>query len=138
MAGRALVFSNPEVIEAVRKEFIPYAGDQWYLHRKEDAEGDFFWKVVAGGHMRHRPVNETRQGVYVATPEGSLLASTNPRAADRALEMFNSALLAWRQPPDQGSGFPRPLGPVAGAGTPVQGSGRTDPTGRTGLNSTTS
>lgn len=99
MAGRALVFSNPAIIELASTRFIPYAGDQWYLHRQQDADGEFFWKVVKDGHMKHRPPNETRQGVYAATPEGDLLASSNPRSGERALEMLNTALASWKERP---------------------------------------
>jgi hypothetical protein len=150
VAGRALVFSNPEVIRLLQTDFVPYAGDQWYLHRQQDEAGRFFWKVAQQGYRRDAPVDETRQGVYAATPDGELLGSLNhPGSAPRNIEMMHSALAQWqkrtgtetaaasrdtdaeylRRPPDGGlilNVFSRiPLPPPAGvAWTPNQATGR--------------
>jgi hypothetical protein len=40
------------VVQLLKKRFVPYAGDQWYLHRRQDAQGQFFWKVAQQGHNR--------------------------------------------------------------------------------------
>lgn len=69
------MFSNPEVVRRINAEFVPYAGDQWYLHRQKDADGEYFWKVAQQGHNRNRPPDTTRQGLYVATADGTLLGS---------------------------------------------------------------
>ena len=55
--------------------FVAYAGDQWYLHRRQDEAGRFFWKVAQQGHYKDRPEDETRQGLYAAAPDGMLLGS---------------------------------------------------------------
>lgn len=47
--------------------------------------------------MKHLPVDQTRQGVYTATPDGELLASSNPTAAAPTLNMLNAALAKWGQ-----------------------------------------
>jgi len=145
-----LVFSNPEVIRLLQTEFVPYAGDQWYLHRQQDAAGRFFWKVAQQGHMRNNPIDQTRQGVYAATPDGEMLGSINhPGSAPRNIEMMRSALARWqkrdgappvavsapadaeylRQPPEGGlilNVFSRiPLPPPAGVEwTPNRATGR--------------
>lgn len=74
--GRELIFSRPEIIQILNEKFIPYAGDQWYLHRQKDQDGVYFWKVAQQGHNRNLPEDSTRQGIYVATPDGALLASS--------------------------------------------------------------
>jgi len=75
VTGRELVFSNPDVVRLAKTAFVPYAGDQWYLHRQKDADGAYFWKVAQQGHFRERPESTTRQGIYVATVDGQLLGS---------------------------------------------------------------
>jgi len=80
VVGRELIFSDPEIAELITGRFVPYAGDQWYLHRQQDEEGRYFWKVAQQGHYARRPMDQTRQGIYVATPDGQLLASDHFRA----------------------------------------------------------
>jgi hypothetical protein len=97
VAGRALVFSDPQVVRLLRTQFVPYAGDQWYLHRQQDAAGEFFWKVVQQGHRKAAPRNETRQGVYVSTPEGELLGSDHFHPwVSRMMTLLNGSLERWR------------------------------------------
>ena len=79
MVGRELIFSNPEIARLITSGFVAYAGDQWYLHRQKDELGAYFWKVVNQGHRAGRPEDETRQGIYVATADGRLLASDHFR-----------------------------------------------------------
>ena len=61
--GRELIFSNPEISGTITSRFVAYAGDQWYLHRQKDADGEFFWKVAQQGHMARLPEDATRQGI---------------------------------------------------------------------------
>ena len=56
--------------------YVPVACDDWYQRRRKDAEGRFFREVSAqspqgGSH------NRTRQGVYLLTAGGKLLAWKN-------------------------------------------------------------
>jgi hypothetical protein len=102
VTGRALVFSNPEILDLIKTSFVAYAGDQWYLHRQQDAVGQYFWKVVQQGHNRNRPTEQTRQGVYAATPDGVGLGSINTWSAERTAEMLRGALEKWKQRPEAG------------------------------------
>jgi hypothetical protein len=104
VAGRALVFSNPDIVRLLKTDFIPYAGDQWYLHRQQDAVGEYFWKVVQQGFRKDRPTEETRQGVYAATPDGTLLGSLNTWSAERTLAMMTKALDQWEKEAAPSSG----------------------------------
>jgi hypothetical protein len=92
VAGRALVFSHPEIVRLLQTRFVPFAGDQWYLHRQEDADGAFFWKVARQGYRGDRPEDETRQGIYAATPDGALLGSLNSWSPEKTLAMLRGAL----------------------------------------------
>jgi hypothetical protein len=95
VVGRELIFSNPEIADLITARFIPYAGDQWYLHRQQDAEGAFFWQIAQQGHYAQRPRDSTRQGIYVATADGRLLASDHFRAHQATfLAMLRRALAA--------------------------------------------
>ena len=66
-------------------------------HRK-DAEGRYFRKIAEQGHYagRTRPT-ATRQGLYVATADGHLLASVNSTQADRVLKMMKQGAAKWQQ-----------------------------------------
>ena len=54
MAGRALVYSDPDVIALVSREFIPVAENSSYLQTERDAKGEFFRLVVEQGHYGGR------------------------------------------------------------------------------------
>jgi hypothetical protein len=98
VAGRELVFSNPEVVRLAKEAVVPYAGDQWYLHRQKDADGRFFWKVAQQGHRKNQPEDTTRQGIYVATADGSLLASDHFHpSAERMVTLLQNSLERWKQ-----------------------------------------
>ncbi|MGV3723092.1 MAG: hypothetical protein ACO1SX_19505, partial [Actinomycetota bacterium] len=91
--GRELIFSNPEIAGLITERFVAYAGDQWYLHRQKDSLGAYFWKVAQQGHNGKLPEDSTRQGVYVADPDGALLASDHFRPDAAAfLAMLNRSL----------------------------------------------
>jgi hypothetical protein len=145
------VFSDEEVVRLLKSSFVPYAGDQWYLHRQQDAEGTFFWKVVDQSHRKDAPKDETRQGVYAAAPDGRLLASDHFRPSSEAMvNLLKASLAKWEglrktrqaviEAAPQDAGFVReppkgglilnvytriPLPPPAGkAWTPNQATGR--------------
>jgi hypothetical protein len=102
VAGRALVFSDPTVVHLLKTRFVPYAGDQWYLHRRQDAQGQFFWKVAQQGHNRSLPEDSTRQGIYAAGPDGTLLGSINSWSAEKTVAMLHTAIERWQQQPRSG------------------------------------
>jgi hypothetical protein len=99
VAGRALVFSHPPIVQLLKTRFVPYAGDQWYLHRQQDPAGAFFWKVAQQGLRRNQPLDDTRQGIYTAGPDGVCLGSINSWSAERTLTMLRSALEQWERRP---------------------------------------
>ena len=98
MTGRALVFSQPEIIRLLSTEVVPYAGDMWYLRRRKDAAGEYMWKVWRQGYRKHQPETSSRQGYYVATADGRHLGSIhNGRGPAAALEMIRGALALWNE-----------------------------------------
>jgi len=98
VTGRALVFSQPEIIRLLSTEFVPYAGDMWYLRRQKDAVGEYMWKVWRQGYRKDQPETSSRQGYYTATADGRHLGSIhNGRGAAAALEMIRGALALWKQ-----------------------------------------
>jgi hypothetical protein len=123
VAGRALVFSNAEVIRLSSK-FVPYAGDQWYLHRQKDADGVFFWKVAQQGHNKDLPEDATRQGIYFAAPDGRLLGSDHFRpSAGAMVALMKTSLERWQ-----------PGSTAVPAGAPEKSLLRTPPVGGLILN----
>jgi hypothetical protein len=78
------------------KNFIPVADEVGHLQNKKDVEAKLFQKVAEQGHYagRTKPTG-TRQGIYAATPNGTLLSSINTRNADAMLRMMEKALEKW-------------------------------------------
>ena len=66
-------------------------------HRK-DIEGKYFRKIAEQGHYagRTQPTS-TRQGLYVATVDGHLLASVNSTDAGEVLGMMKRAVAKAQQ-----------------------------------------
>lgn len=99
MAGRALAFSNPEVIRLAKTQFIAVACDDWYQRRRDDAEGRFFRSVADQGPRDGRD-GSTRQGIYALTVDGHLLAYRNAgQSASATLDELREALHNWEQLP---------------------------------------
>ena len=76
MLGRALGFSDPEVIRIIKENFIPVVGDDWYQRRRKDDVGKFFRSVVdqtwKAGKWEPNG-GDNRQGIYCFTPSGRML-----------------------------------------------------------------
>jgi len=101
VTGRELVFSHPDVVRLARDSFVPYAGDQWYLHRQKDAPGQYFWKVAQQGHYKDQPEDASRQGIYVATPDGRLLGSDRfSPSPERMVGLLRRSLTQAKQTPE--------------------------------------
>ena len=100
MAGRASVFSHPEIIQLLSESFVSVADNCGYTQTQQDAKGEFFRLVAEQGHYggRTKPT-ATRQGLYTCTVEGDLLASINTRDADQVLGMLKTGLDKWGQRP---------------------------------------
>lgn len=109
MAAREAAFSDPEVKAVLEARFVPIAENCSYLQRQQDAEGDLFRLIAEQGHYggRFHPT-DTRQGMYVCTPDGTLLASCNVHGADRLLPVLHAALEKWETHPS--AAVPAPLG----------------------------
>jgi hypothetical protein len=92
------------VIE-LAKRFVPAADETWRLQRGDDAECRFFQAFADGAH--YRGAGGSRQGIYVVTPGGELLASGNVLDPDRVLAMMEETLAAWEALPDDRRRSPR-------------------------------
>jgi hypothetical protein len=94
-------FADAEVIRLAQKAFVPVAGDDWYERRRDDAEGKFFRHVADQG-PRKGEGGSTRQGIYVLTAGGRLLAYRNNRDPAVMRAMLRDSLRAWQSlPADQ-------------------------------------
>jgi hypothetical protein len=91
-------FADPEVIRLAREEFVAVACDDWYQRRKQDDEGEFF-RSVTEQSPRKAKGEGTRQGVYVFTAAGRLLAYRNHEDAGVMRDMIKEALEKWKQLP---------------------------------------
>ena len=105
MLGRALGFSDPEVIRLIRENFVPVVGDDWYQRRRKDAVGTYFRSVVdqtwKAGNWEPNGGND-RQGVYCFTPSGRMLTEmknvgSQPEELKRVL---NGAMAGWKGLPE--------------------------------------
>ena len=94
MAGRRSVWSNKKIIEA-SKDFVPVTDEVWRLQRGKDAESLHFQEMANEGHYRGE--GGTRQGIYVLTATGKLLASINNLNAEKVLEMIERGKEAWKR-----------------------------------------
>ena len=74
--GRVSTFADPEVLKLTQTAFVPLSTDDWYTRRRKDSEGEFFRKV-ADQSPRKGLNGATRQGIYVFTADGELLAFKN-------------------------------------------------------------
>jgi hypothetical protein len=75
VTGRALVFSQEEVVQRLKSDFVPVAGDKWYLNRQQDADGRFVRQLGAQLPAgRTLPGGAAPQGIYVAAADGTLLS----------------------------------------------------------------
>ena len=99
MAGRVLAFSDKEIIRLATEEYVPVAGDDWYQRRREDAEGEFYKKVSDQGPRKNSD-GRTRQGIYLFTASGKLLAYKNAQDPDVMRQVLRRGLAEWKKLPD--------------------------------------
>ncbi len=80
----------------MNEQFIPVAVDINYLQNQNDTEGKLFSRIVEQGHYagRTKPTN-TRQGLYIATADGTLLGSVNTTRASSVLKLMKDAIDQW-------------------------------------------
>jgi len=84
-------------VQELSESFVPCADEVWRLQRGEDAECLAFRAMADQGHYRGK--GGTRQGIYVVSPTGQLLASVNSLNAERVLETMQRGLEAWANLP---------------------------------------
>lgn len=80
------------------EDCIPVAGDDWYQRRREDAEGEFFRKVADQGPRKGQG-GSTRQGIYLFTASGKLLAYKNAQNGEIMRDVLQHGLAAWQKLP---------------------------------------
>ena len=99
MAGRALAFSDPEIVKMAKEDYVPVACDDWYQRRRQDAEGEFFRQVSDQGPRGNQPA--TRQGIYLLTAGGKLLAWKNAGQNPEVMrEVLRDGLKKWARLPE--------------------------------------
>ncbi len=101
MRGRAAAWSDPKV-QDLASRFVPVADEVGYLQTAKGPECDLFRKIAEQGHYagRTKPT-ATRQGIYAATTDGTLLASINTADPAAMAEMLEKALAKWDELPDE-------------------------------------
>lgn len=88
------MWSDEKVVEAT-KDFVSAMDEVWRLQRGKDAESLHFQAMADKGH--YGGGGGTRQGIYVLTADGTLLAASNHLSADKALETLAKGLEAWKK-----------------------------------------
>lgn len=91
MAGRGSAWSDA-VVHELASRCVPATDESWRLQTSDDPEARFFRTMVDDDPA---PVAGSRQGTYVCTPGGRLLArgnSTGPRAIE---QIIRNGLAAW-------------------------------------------
>jgi len=73
---------------------VPATDEVWRLQSGDDPESRAFQHFADHGHYRGK--GGTRQGIYVCTASGELLASANTLRADDVLKMLKDALEKFR------------------------------------------
>jgi hypothetical protein len=96
VAGRRSVWSD-ERVAALATEFVPAADEVWRLQRGAEADCRFFQRMVNGGELITD--KRSRQGIWVCSPNGTLLASINSLDPDRVLATLQRGLRMWESLP---------------------------------------
>ncbi|MCH7704399.1 MAG: hypothetical protein IIB61_04735 [Planctomycetes bacterium] len=79
--------------------FVAAADEVWRLQRNKDPDCLVFQSMADHGH--YRGVGGTRQGIYVCSPAGKLLASANVLEPKQVIEVLRRGLDAWDALPDE-------------------------------------
>jgi hypothetical protein len=75
----------------LKNDFVPVAIDQWYQRKQKDAEGDFYRKIASQGPRKN--FQQTTQGRYICTADGTLLAFNNNYGPERIRKLMKEALV---------------------------------------------
>ena len=87
------VWSDPRIIKITEK-FIPTTDEVYRLQRAVDLDAIRFQNMAKQGHYKKE--GGTRQGIYVCTPNGNLLSSTNSLNPDIVLDVIKDGLEKWK------------------------------------------
>jgi hypothetical protein len=82
------------------EDYVPVTGDDWYQRRRDDAEGRFFRSVADQGPRKGKG-GSTRQGIYLLTADGKLLAYKNHQDPDVMREVLADGLRKWQALPQE-------------------------------------
>ena len=81
-----------------KEDFVPVACDDWYQRRRQGRRGEFWRKSPRHQTARTGDGGGTRQGIYMLTADGTLLApqehGQNPAVMRRRAEQ--KALAKWK------------------------------------------
>ena len=83
----------------------------WRLQGVEDKDASLFQQMANKGH--YRKVGGSRQGIYVCSPNGSLLSSVNSLDPDVVLKTIKTGLDKWEDLPDKDRQLPDNFSPIA-------------------------
>lgn len=84
-----------------KESYVPVTGDDWYQRRREDKEGEFFRKMADQGPRKGQG-GDTRQGIYMFTADGKLLAYKNAgQAPDVMREVLKQGLAHFAKLPEE-------------------------------------
>jgi hypothetical protein len=95
-------------VRARAADFVCAADEVWRLQRGSEADCIFFQRVVTGG--KRITDRGTRQGTWILSPGGEVLARTNTRDVDKVLATFEEGLAAWNELPDERRRLPADAG----------------------------
>ncbi|MGB0717232.1 MAG: hypothetical protein ACPGXK_15245 [Phycisphaerae bacterium] len=82
---------------AASRSFVAAADEVYRLQTGDDDESRFLQSFADHGHYRGQ--GGTRQGIYVCTPSGKLLASVNSLNPDVVLKTIENGLVKWKSTP---------------------------------------
>lgn len=128
-----MVCGDPRVQRLILQSFIPAAEDEWRFGevigwgqkwddpRTQSPEFQLLTKIVRQGHMQDGVDRFHVQGFYVATPSGTLLASSNVVSEpEQLLKILRQGLAQWQRLPPRERLLPEPPDPklatIGGAG----------------------
>lgn len=82
----------------MKDDFVPVAVNVSHLQKQQDRDGLLFRKIAEQGHYagRTKP-SATRQGLYIATIDGTLLASDNTGSAIEVMRLMQQGLNGWNR-----------------------------------------
>lgn len=82
----------------MKEDFVAVAVDINLLQTQQDEEGEYFRKIAEQGHYagRTKPT-ATRQGLYIATVDGTLLASDNTSSSIQVMRLMQKGLNGWNR-----------------------------------------